>query len=162
MRFRTASTRFCPSDRRRRTGGFQGTTAVHPFKARVIYRGELSYPEVRGRSSMAGFVQRRYECVVIIRVLPAVRSSLCKDIATRHQTERVRASRQESTEVDIGAQRSARASPICRTLMRSCCEHFASVRIRFAILPAQRRRQLSRVCIVCLRLWTNGENVNTA
>jgi len=34
-----------------------------------------------------------------------VRGSLYKDIATRHQTERVIASRQESTEVDIGAQR---------------------------------------------------------
>ena len=45
--------------------------------------------------------------------------------------------------------------------MRSCCEHFASVRIRFAILPVQRRRQLSRVYIACLRLWTIGENVNT-
>jgi hypothetical protein len=55
--------------------------------------------------------------------------------------------------VDIGAQRQARASPVRRTLMRSCCEHFASVRIRFAILPVQRRRQLSRVCIACLRIW---------
>ena len=69
---RLSSTRICPSDRRRHNGGFQGTTAVHPFKARVIYRGELSYPEARGRSSMAGFVQRGYERVVIIRVLPAV------------------------------------------------------------------------------------------
>jgi hypothetical protein len=64
--------------------------------------------------------------------------------------------------VDIGAQRQARASPVRRTLKRSCCEHFASVRIRFAILPVQRRRQLSRVCIACPRLWTIGENVNTA
>lgn len=77
---------------------------LRPFiLSRRIYRGELTYPEARGRSSMPGFVQRGYERVVIIRVLSAARGSLCKDIATRHQTERVSASRQESTEVDIGA-----------------------------------------------------------
>jgi hypothetical protein len=70
------------------TDGGVSRAAAHPIKARVIYRDELSYPEALGRSSMAGSLQRRYERVFIIRVLPAVRGSLCKDIATRHQTER--------------------------------------------------------------------------
>jgi len=66
---------------------------------------------------MAGFARRGYGRVVTIRVFPAVGGGLFKDIATRHQTERVSTSRQESTKVDIGAQSFPRTSNVNALLL---------------------------------------------